>query len=309
MLDASCHFYVPDRRCSVECSVCNFPSCPTSDRAPGWAFLGQRIGKLASIPAGDERPVLGIGQKVLHVKLPYMAHITKPAVLTPLWKWEVPRLQQGLPGTASLPHRLRPQGGPAGGGSSVVVIRSLPTQQLPPGRSTSAMRWVTLVTFSIVAWLPLWPCKGHIFCTSQDRHEVNLELVTVAGTEYTMQANLSHCEDVAELEDDILCFLPAVSDLEVFGCELELLDLRKQQPLSEAFRTVLLQLPGRRQRKLPQSSSCPGQPASAHRGSPGGREPPLSKGVSPYCRTWKDHAKHCPCLVNTCFWESQEGCP
>ena len=38
---------------------------------------------------------------------------------------------------------------------------------------------------------------------------------------------------------------------------------------------------------------------SAHRGSPGGREPPLSKGVSPYCRTWKDHAKHCPCLVNT----------
>ena len=76
---------------------------------------------------------------------------TKPAVLTPLWKWEVPRLQQGLPGTASLPHRLRPQGGPTGGGSGVVVIRSLPTQQLPPGRSTSAMRWVTLVTFSIVA--------------------------------------------------------------------------------------------------------------------------------------------------------------
>ena len=77
----------------------------------------------------------------------------------------------------------------------------------------------------------------------QDRYEVNLELVTVAGTEYTMQANLSHYEDVAELEDDILCFLPTVSDLEVFGCELELLDLREQQPLSEAFRTVLLQPP------------------------------------------------------------------
>ena len=75
--------------------------------------------------------------------------VKKPAVLTPLWKGEVPRLQQGLPGTASLPHRLRPQGGPTGGGSSVVVIRT--TQQLPPGRSTSAMRWVTLVTFSIVA--------------------------------------------------------------------------------------------------------------------------------------------------------------
>ena len=59
-------------------------------------------------------------------------------------------LQQGLPGTASLFHRLRPQGGPTGGGSSVVIIRSLPTQQLPPCRSTS-VRWVTLVTFSIVA--------------------------------------------------------------------------------------------------------------------------------------------------------------
>ena len=77
----------------------------------------------------------------------------------------------------------------------------------------------------------------------QDRYEVNLELVTVAGTEYTMQANLSHYEDVAELEDDILCFLPTVSDLELFGCELELLDLREQQPLSETFRTVLLQRP------------------------------------------------------------------
>ena len=77
----------------------------------------------------------------------------------------------------------------------------------------------------------------------QDRYEVNLELVTIAGTEYATQANLSHYEDVAELEDDILCFLPTVSDLDVFGCELELLDLREQQPLSEAFRTVLLQRP------------------------------------------------------------------
>ena len=59
----------------------------------------------------------------------------------------------------------------------------------------------------------------------QDRFEVNLELVTVAGTEYTMQANLSHYEDIAELEDDILCFLPTVSELDVFGCELELLNL------------------------------------------------------------------------------------
>ena len=39
------------------------------------------------------------------------------------------------------------------------------------------------------------------------------------------------------------CFLPTVSDLDVFGCELDLLDLHTQQPLPEAFRTVLLQRP------------------------------------------------------------------
>ena len=47
----------------------------------------------------------------------------------------------------------------------------------------------------------------------EDRYEVSLELVTIAGTEYGMQADLSQYEDVAELEDDILCFLPTVSDL------------------------------------------------------------------------------------------------
>ena len=77
----------------------------------------------------------------------------------------------------------------------------------------------------------------------QDRYEVSLDLVMIAGTEYAMQANLTQYEDVAELEDDILCFLPTVSDLDVFGCELDLLDLHTQQPLPEAFRTVLLQRP------------------------------------------------------------------
>ena len=42
---------------------------------------------------------------------------------------------------------------------------------------------------------------------NQDRYEVSLDLVTIAGTEYAMQANLTQYEDVAELEDDILCFL------------------------------------------------------------------------------------------------------
>ena len=43
--------------------------------------------------------------------------------------------------------------------------------------------------------------------THQDRYEINLELVTVAGTVFAMQTDLSHCEDVAELEDDILCMV------------------------------------------------------------------------------------------------------
>ena len=38
----------------------------------------------------------------------------------------------------------------------------------------------------------------------------------------------------------------------------------------------------------------------AHRGSPGGHVPPLSKGASPFCRTWKAHAKRCPCQGNIC---------
>ena len=79
--------------------------------------------------------------------------------------------------------------------------------------------------------------------TPQDRYEINLELVTIAGAVYAMQTDLTHYEDVAELEDDILCFLPTVSELDVFGCELKLLNLQNQQPLPEAFRTVLLQRP------------------------------------------------------------------
>ena len=66
---------------------------------------------------------------------------------------------------------------------------------------------------------------------------VSIDLVTIAGTGYAMQTNLAWCEDVAELEDDILCFLPPVSVLDVFGCELDQLDLRTQQPLPEAFHT------------------------------------------------------------------------
>ena len=64
----------------------------------------------------------------------------------------------------------------------------------------------------------------------QDRYNVSIDLVTIAGTEYAMQTNLAQYEDVAELEDDILCFLPTVSDLDVFGCELDLLTCTRSNP-------------------------------------------------------------------------------
>ena len=74
--------------------------------------------------------------------------------------------------------------------------------------------------------------------TPQDRYEINLELVTIAGTVYAMQTDLSYYEDVAELEDDILCFLPTVSELDVFGCELELLNLQNQLCLPSDFHNI-----------------------------------------------------------------------
>ena len=60
-----------------------------------------------------------------------------------------------------------------------------------------------------------------------------------------MQTNITHYEDMMQLEDDILCFLPTVSDIDVFGCEVDLIDFATQLPLPAAFHTALMQ-----QRKL-----------------------------------------------------------
>ena len=76
--------------------------------------------------------------------------VIKLAELSPLQEREAPRLQQGLPGTIGLPHRLRPMGGPMGGGSRVVDSRGPPTQQPSPSRSTFSMRWVALATLFLV---------------------------------------------------------------------------------------------------------------------------------------------------------------
>ena len=53
----------------------------------------------------------------------------------------------------------------------------------------------------------MWDAHCHL--PNQDRYEVSLDLVAKAGTEKTMQANLTQYEDVAKLKDDILCFLSA----------------------------------------------------------------------------------------------------
>ena len=60
-----------------------------------------------------------------------------------------------------------------------------------------------------------------------------------------MQTNITHYEDMMQLEDDILCFLPTVSDIDFFGCEVDLIDFTTQLPLPAAFHTALMQ-----QRKL-----------------------------------------------------------
>ena len=69
----------------------------------------------------------------------------------------------------------------------------------------------------------------------------NIKLVTLAGNEYSMQANLTHYDDLTQLEDDIIGFLPTVSGIEVFGCEVDLIEPETQLPLSEDFHTTLLQ--------------------------------------------------------------------
>ena len=65
-------------------------------------------------------------------------------------------------------------------------------------------------------------------------------LATLAGNEYHMPANLAHYEDLSQLEDDIVSFLPTVSDIEVFGCEIDLIEPDTQLPLRDPFHSTLL---------------------------------------------------------------------
>ena len=76
---------------------------------------------------------------------------------------------------------------------------------------------------------------------AHDPHAIPIHLATMAGNEHIMQVNLTYYEDLGQLEDDILCFLPTVSDVDVFGCEVDLIELDAQRPLTETFHSVLLQ--------------------------------------------------------------------
>lgn len=64
-------------------------------------------------------------------------------------------------------------------------------------------------------------------------------LATIAGNEYHMPANLAHHEELAQLEDDVVCFLPTVSDVEVFGCEVDLIVPDTQLPLRNPIHSTL----------------------------------------------------------------------
>lgn len=64
-----------------------------------------------------------------------------------------------------------------------------------------------------------------------------IHLVTLAGTEHAMQVNLAQYETLAQLEDDILEFLPTVTDIDAFGCQVDLIEPDTQLPLDETFRS------------------------------------------------------------------------
>ena len=77
---------------------------------------------------------------------------------------------------------------------NVLVIFAMTTYSLPqlfgPSNSSKNARTAAYATMP----------------PDQDRYEVSLDLVTIAGTEYAMQANLAQHEDVAELEGhSLLC--------------------------------------------------------------------------------------------------------
>ena len=54
-----------------------------------------------------------------------------------------------------------------------------------------------------------------------------------------MPANLAHYEDFEQLEDDVVNFLPTVADVEVFGCEVDLITPDAKLPLQDPIHSTL----------------------------------------------------------------------
>ena len=67
----------------------------------------------------------------------------------------------------------------------------------------------------------------------------SLALVTLAGNEYRMPVDIEQYECLAQLEDDVVNFLPSVTNLDVFGCEVDLVRLDTQQPLRDPIQDTL----------------------------------------------------------------------
>ena len=67
----------------------------------------------------------------------------------------------------------------------------------------------------------------------------DIVLATLAGNEYHTPANLAHYEDLSQLEDDVVSFLPTVSDIEVFGCEVDLIMPDTKLPLRDPIHSTL----------------------------------------------------------------------
>ena len=67
----------------------------------------------------------------------------------------------------------------------------------------------------------------------------SIVLVTLAGNEYHMPANLEHYEDFEQLEDDVVNFLPSVANIEVFGCEIDLIRPDTRLPLRDPIQATL----------------------------------------------------------------------
>ena len=66
-----------------------------------------------------------------------------------------------------------------------------------------------------------------------------LSLITIAGNIIHMPIDIAQYSCFDELEDDVVDYLPTVTALDTFGCEVDLVDPDTQQPLRGPVQDVL----------------------------------------------------------------------